>query len=75
MGNPVIVEALRTPIGKRKGAFAGIKPMSLLASVQRGVVERAGIDPSLVEQVIGGTVTQGGEQANHIARYAWLYAG
>jgi acetyl-CoA C-acetyltransferase len=75
MGNPVIVEALRTPIGKRKGAFAGIKPMSLLASVQRGVVERAGIDPNLVEQVIGGTVTQGGEQANHIARYAWLYAG
>jgi acetyl-CoA C-acetyltransferase len=49
--------------------------MSLLASVQRGVVERAGIDPALVEQVIGGCVTQGGEQANHLARYAWLYAG
>jgi acetyl-CoA C-acetyltransferase len=75
VGNPVIVEALRTPIGKRKGAFAGLKPMSLLASVQRGVVERAGIDPNLVEQVIGGVVTQGGEQANHLARYAWLYAG
>ena len=75
MGNPVIVEAVRTPIGKRKGGFAGLKPMSLLASVQRGVVERAGIDPALVEQVIGGCVTQGGEQANHLARYAWLYAG
>ena len=75
MGNPVIVEALRTPIGKRRGAFAGVKPMSLLASVQRGVIERAGIDPALVEQVIGGVVTQGGEQANHLARYAWLYAG
>jgi acetyl-CoA C-acetyltransferase len=75
VGNPVIVEALRTPIGKRKGAFAGLKPMALLAAVQRGVVERAGIDPALVEQVIGGCVTQGGEQANHLARYAWLYAG
>ncbi len=75
MGNPVIVEALRTPIGKRKGAFAGIKPMGLLAEVQRGVIERAAIDPALVEQVIGGTVTQGGEQANHLTRYAWLYAG
>jgi acetyl-CoA C-acetyltransferase len=75
VGNPVIVEALRTPIGKRRGAFAGVKPMSLLACVQRGVVERAGIDPALVEQVIGGVVTQGGEQANHLARYAWLYAG
>jgi acetyl-CoA C-acetyltransferase len=75
VGNPVIVEALRTPIGKRKGAFAGIKPMGLLAEVQRGVIERAAIDPALVEQVIGGTVTQGGEQANHLTRYAWLYAG
>ena len=75
MGNPVIVEAVRTPIGKRKGGFAGLKPMSLLASVQRGVIERAGIDPALVEQVIGGIVTQGGEQANHLARYSWLYAG
>jgi acetyl-CoA C-acetyltransferase len=75
VGNPVIVEALRTPIGKRKGAFAGIKPMGLLAEVQRGVIERAAIDPALVEQVIGGTVTQGGEQANHLTRYSWLYAG
>ncbi len=75
MGNPVIVEALRTPIGKRKGAFAGIKPMGLLAEVQRGVIERAAIDPALVEQVIGGAVTQGGEQANHLTRYSWLYAG
>ncbi len=75
MANPVIVEAVRTPIGKRKGVFAGLKPMSLLAGVQRGVLERAGVDPALVEQVIGGVVTQGGEQANHLARYSWLYAG
>ena len=75
MGNPVIVEAARTPIGKRGGVFAGLKPMALLAALQRGLVERAGIDPAVVEQAIGGCVTQGGEQANHIARYAWLYAG
>ena len=75
MGTPVIVEAVRTPIGKRKGHLAGLKPLALLALAQRGVVERAGIDPALVEQAVGGCVTQGGEQSNHIARYAWLYAG
>ena len=75
MGTPVIVEAVRTPIGKRKGHLAGIKPLALLSLAQRGVVERAGIDAALVEQAIGGCVTQGGEQSNHIARYAWLYAG
>lgn len=75
MAQPVIVEAVRTPIGKRGGVFAGLKPMQLLASTQRGLLERAEIDPLLVEQVAGGCVTQGGEQANHITRYAWLYAG
>ena len=75
MGTPVIVEAVRTPIGKRKGHLAGIKPLALLSLAQRGVVERSGIDEALVEQAIGGCVTQGGEQSNHIARYAWLYAG
>jgi acetyl-CoA C-acetyltransferase len=75
MGHPVIVEAARTPIGKRGGYFAGMKPMALLAALQRGLVGRAGIDPALIEQVVGGCVTQGGEQANHIARYSWLYAG
>ena len=75
MGTPVIVEAVRTPIGKRNGWLAGIKPMALLAAAQRGVVERAGIDPDLVDQAVGGCVTQGGEQANHLARHAWLYAG
>lgn len=75
MATPVIVEAVRSPIGKRGGHLAGIKPMELLAHVQKGVVERSGIDPIEVEQAIGGVVTQGGEQANHLARYAWLYAG
>ncbi|CAM3880552.1 steroid 3-ketoacyl-CoA thiolase [Nocardiopsis rhodophaea] len=75
MATPVIVEAVRTPIGKRRGALSEIKPMALLAHVQRAVVERAGIDPHEVGQVVAGCVTQGGEQGNHIGRHAWLYAG
>ncbi|MEO9140218.1 MAG: steroid 3-ketoacyl-CoA thiolase [Jatrophihabitans sp.] len=75
MGNPVIIEAVRTPFGKKGGWLAGLKPMQLLAAAQNGVLARAGIDPALVEQVIGGVVTQGGEQANHLVRNAWLYAG
>ncbi|MBB6170376.1 acetyl-CoA C-acetyltransferase [Nocardiopsis mwathae] len=75
MATPVIVEAVRTPIGRRRGALSGVKPMALLGHVQRAVVERAGIDPHEVGQVFAGCVTQGGEQGNHIGRYAWLYAG
>ena len=71
----VIVEAVRTPIGKRNGWLAGVHPAIALGHVQRAVIERAGIDPAEVEQVVGGCVTQGGEQASNIARYAWLYAG
>src|SRR3954467_12149243 len=75
MGESVIVEAVRTPIGKRNGALAGVHPAVALGHVQRAVIERAGIDPKEVEQVVGGCVTQGGEQASNIARYAWLHAG
>ncbi len=75
MGLPVVVEAVRTPIGRKGGWLAGLKPMQLLAVAQRAVLARADVDPALVEQVIGGCVTQGGEQANHLARNAWLYAG
>src|SRR3954466_14279651 len=71
----VIVEAVRTPIGKRNGALAGVHPAVALGHVQRAVIERAGIDPAEVEQVVGGCVTQGGEQASNIARYAWLATG
>src|SRR3954462_961472 len=71
----VIVGAVRTPIGKRNGALAGVPPAVALGHVQRAVIERAGIDPHEVEQVVGGCVTQGGEQASNIARYAWLHAG
>ncbi len=75
MATPVIVEAVRTPIGKRNGWLAGVKPVALLAHAQRAVVDRAGVDPSEVEQVFAGCVTQAGEQGGHVGRYAWLYAG
>ena len=75
MGNPVIVEAVRTPLGKRRGGLAGVHPGELLGFVQREVLARAGVDPALVEQVVGGVVTQAGEQSNDMVRRAWLHAG
>src|SRR5262249_51782031 len=75
MGSPVIVEAVRTPQGKRNGWLAGLRPQAVLADAQRWVVERSGIDPMAVEEVFAGCVTQAGEQGGHIGRYAWLYAG
>ena len=75
MAEAVIVEAVRTPIGKRNGALAGIHPAELLGAVQKEVVHRAGIEPGLVEQVIGGCVTQAGEQALNVTRTAWLTMG
>ncbi|ORA56134.1 steroid 3-ketoacyl-CoA thiolase [Mycobacteroides franklinii] len=75
MGNPVIVEATRSPIGKRGGWLAGLHPAELLGSIQKSVIARAGLDPHEVEQVIGGCVTQFGEQGGHITRQAWLHAG
>ncbi|WP_214409475.1 steroid 3-ketoacyl-CoA thiolase [Sphaerisporangium fuscum] len=75
MGTPVIVEAVRTPIGKRNGWLAGVKPQALLATAMKGVVERSGVDPATIGQVFAGCVTQAGEQGGHVGRYAWLYAG
>ncbi|MEU6750872.1 steroid 3-ketoacyl-CoA thiolase [Actinomadura nitritigenes] len=75
MGTPVIVEAVRTPLGKRNGWLAGLKPMAVLSHTLIAAVERAGIDAAEVEQVFAGCVTQAGEQGSHIGRYAWLYAG
>ncbi len=75
MGRPVIVEAVRTPIGKRGGWLAGVKPIALLAAALNGLVTRAGIDASIVGQVFAGCVTQAGEQGAHVGRHAWLYAG
>jgi acetyl-CoA C-acetyltransferase len=78
MREAVIVEALRTPIGRGKmgkGGLSAIHPARLLGTMQQAVVERAGIDPEDVEQVIGGCVTQAGEQAGNVARHAWLSRG
>jgi acetyl-CoA C-acetyltransferase len=75
MPNPVIVEAVRTPIGKRNGKLAGLHPAELLASAQTEVIKRAGVDPEEVEQIVGGCVTQAGEQAANVARNAWLSTG
>ncbi|HEX7739263.1 MAG TPA: steroid 3-ketoacyl-CoA thiolase [Marmoricola sp.] len=75
MGNPVIIDVVRTPLGKRKGGLAALHPSELLGFVQREVLNRSGVDPELVEQVIGGCVTQAGEQSNDMVRRAWLHAG
>ncbi|MGI5251909.1 thiolase family protein [Actinacidiphila glaucinigra] len=77
MRDAVIVEAVRTPIGKGKpgGALAGTHPVELLAHTLEELVGRSGIDPALVDDVIGGTVDQVGEQAMNTTRWAWLSAG
>ncbi|MEV0758060.1 steroid 3-ketoacyl-CoA thiolase [Streptosporangium sp. NPDC050280] len=71
----VIVEAVRTPIGRRNGWLAGLKPQAVLAAALTGLIGRSGIDPAAVEQVFAGCVTQAGEQGGHVGRHAWLYAG
>jgi acetyl-CoA C-acetyltransferase len=75
VGTAVIVEAARTPIGRRNGSLSGMHAAEMLGTAQRGVLDRAGIDPGLVEQVAGGCVTQAGEQSNNITRTSWLHAG
>ncbi|PYE19977.1 acetyl-CoA C-acetyltransferase [Williamsia limnetica] len=70
-----IVEALRTPVGKRNGSLAGVHPADLGAHVIKAVIERTGIDPVVVDDVIFGCVDTIGAQAGNIARTAWLTAG
>jgi acetyl-CoA C-acetyltransferase len=69
------VDAVRTPIGRRGGWLAGLHAAELLGAAQRALIDRTGLDPALVEQAIGGCVTQGGEQSSNITRTAWLHAG
>jgi acetyl-CoA C-acetyltransferase len=71
----VIVDAVRTPIGKRNGGLSTMHPGETLGLVQKALIERTGIDPAEVEQVIGGVVSQVGEQAFNLTRTAWLGAG
>lgn len=71
----VIVDAVRTPIGKRNGGLSTMHPGETLGLVQKALIGRTGIDPAVVEQVIGGVVSQVGEQAFNLTRTAWLGAG
>ena len=75
MRDAVIVEAVRTPIGKRNGGLSGVHSVDLSAHVLRSLVDRTGIDPALVDDVIWGCVGQIGEQTFDIARNAVLAAG
>jgi acetyl-CoA acyltransferase len=75
MRDAVIVEAVRTPVGKRNGGLAGVHPADLSSHVLTALAERTGIDPVLVEDVVWGCVAQVGEQTFDIARNAVLGAG
>lgn len=71
----VIIDAVRSPIGKRNGGLSSMHPAELLSAVLRGLVERTGIDPVEVGQIVTGCVSQVGEQSFNIGRTAWLSAG
>ena len=75
MADVVIVEAVRSPVGRRNGGLSTMHSVDLLAAVQREVVERSGVDPREIGQVIGGCVGQVGMQTGNVARTAWLTAG
>jgi acetyl-CoA C-acetyltransferase len=75
MNDVVIVGAARTPIGRRGGGLSGMHPVDLLGIVQRAVVERSGVDPAEVGQIIGGCVSQVAQQSFNVARTAWLAQG
>ncbi|MCK8614776.1 thiolase family protein [Gordonia sp. C13] len=75
MRDAVIVDAVRAPIGRRRGALSGIHPADLSAHVLEALVERTGLDPAVVDDVVWGCVSQSSEQAGNIARTAILAAG
>ena len=75
MAEAYIVGAVRTPVGTKKGALAAVHPADLGAHVLKELIERTGVDPSAVEDVIMGVVSQAGPQALDLARTAWLSAG
>jgi acetyl-CoA acyltransferase len=72
---PVVVGAVRTPVGRRNGGLSGVHAVDLGAVALRALVERSGIDPLLVDDVIMGCVSQVGEQSANVARNVWLAAG
>src|SRR5258708_3775184 len=71
----VILGGVRTPFGKRNGQFSSWHPVEMLSFTLKGLMDRSGIDPALVEDAIGGCVGQVGEQALNVTRQAWLDAG
>ncbi|TMR99849.1 thiolase family protein [Nonomuraea basaltis] len=75
MRDAVIVDAVRTPVGKRNGALSGIHPATLSAHVLKTLVERTGVDPVEIDDVIWGCVSQVGDQSGNIGRVAVLAAG
>ena len=75
MNEVVIVEAVRSPIGRRGGGLASMHSIDLLGALQREVLARAGVDPNEVGQVVGGCVGQVGMQSMNVTRNAWLAAG
>ena len=75
MSDVVVVEAVRSPLGKRKGGLSGTHSVELLAKIQAELVARSGIDPLEIGQVVGGCVGQVGMQTMNVTRNAWLTAG
>ena len=75
MRQVVIVDAVRTPFAKRNGGRSTMHSLDLLGAVQRAVVERSGVDPAEIGQVVGGCVGQVGMQSMNVTRSAWLTAG
>ncbi|PQM49106.1 3-ketoacyl-CoA thiolase [Mycobacterium talmoniae] len=75
MREAVIVEAVRTPVGKRNGGLSGMHAADLSAVVLNALAERTGVDPAIVDDVIWGCVSQVGDQSSNIGRYAVLAAG
>ncbi len=75
MRDAVIVEAVRTPVGKRNGGLSGVHPVELSAHILKSVAQRSGIDPAVVDDVVWGCVSQVGDQSSNIGRYAVLAAG
>jgi acetyl-CoA C-acetyltransferase len=75
MPDVMLIDAVRTPVGRRNGSLAQTHPANLLAGAQQALMERSAIDPTVVGQVVGGCVSQVGEQSINISRTAWLTAG
>ena len=71
----VIIDTGRTAIGKRKGALSNWHPSDLLAHALTAVLDRNDVDPALVDDVVGGCVSQAGEQGCNVTRNAWVAAG